>query len=303
MAGGDRSASASGRYSVTAVDVNTVVARKVLLDALDALSEHLSAIVVVGAQAVYLRTGSSDLAVAAYTFDGDLVLDPTLLGDNPLLEQVMSDAGFTILERRERSEPGTWVTTHRVGTNELIVPIDLIVPEAFAPVGGRRSVQLGPHDKMSVRRTHGLEAALVDHGTMSIGSLDPSDMRSIEVQVAGPAALLVAKLHKLHDRAEPGQRRDRLRDKDAADVYRLMQNFNARLIGTTIVGLRDHPLAGPATVEAIGYLEDLFIAPRSQGTLMAIEALRTALPATTISALATAWTRAILSSLVENRNV
>jgi hypothetical protein len=279
------------------VELNTVVARQVLLDALEALSEHLSAIVVVGAQAVYLRTGSSDLAVAAYTFDGDLVLDPTLLGDSPLLEKVMSSAGFTLLVRRDRSEPGTWVTTRRIGADELIVPVDLIVPDAFAPVGGRRSVQLGAHDKMSVRRTHGLEAALVDHGMMSIGSLASHDMRSIQVQVAGPAALLVAKLHKVHDRAGPGKRQDRLRDKDAADIYRLMQTFDPLSIATTMVSLGEHPLAGPATVEAIGFLEELFVAPRSQGTRMAVEAFRTVLPAATISAVATAWTRAILSSM------
>ncbi len=53
-----------------------VAARKVLLDALMALAPHGRAIIVAGAQAVYLRTGSADLAVAPFTTDGDLALDP-----------------------------------------------------------------------------------------------------------------------------------------------------------------------------------------------------------------------------------
>jgi len=42
--------------------------------------------VVVGAQAVYLRTGVAGLTVAPFTTDGDVALDPTLLGDDPLSE-------------------------------------------------------------------------------------------------------------------------------------------------------------------------------------------------------------------------
>ena len=48
-----------------------VVARNVLLDGLAALSDHLDAITVVGAQAVYLRTQDAKLVTAAYTSDGD----------------------------------------------------------------------------------------------------------------------------------------------------------------------------------------------------------------------------------------
>ena len=138
-------------------DIRTVVARRVLLDALQARRAHRPALVVVGAQAVYLRTGSGDLAVAAYTFDGDLALDPTLLDDDPLLEQVMSDAGFSLMQRDGHDEPGTWVTSRRAGREEIWFPVDLIVPEAFAPRGGRRSVQVGAHSKLAPRRTHGKE--------------------------------------------------------------------------------------------------------------------------------------------------
>jgi hypothetical protein len=129
------------------VDPRTIVARHVLLDAIEALSAHRPALVIVGAQAIYLHTGAGDLAVAAFTFDDDLVLDPTLLDDDPLLERVMSDAGFTLLELADRGkQPGTWVTSRVIGSRELTVPIDLIVPEAFAPGNSRRrSVSLGAH--------------------------------------------------------------------------------------------------------------------------------------------------------------
>ena len=46
---------------MTQVDELYVLARKVLLDALTALGSHRDAIVLVGAQAVYLRVGEADL--------------------------------------------------------------------------------------------------------------------------------------------------------------------------------------------------------------------------------------------------
>jgi hypothetical protein len=58
-----------------------VIARRVLLDAFEALVAHRDAIVLVGAQAVYLRTGEADLAVAPFTTDGDLAIDPALLAE------------------------------------------------------------------------------------------------------------------------------------------------------------------------------------------------------------------------------
>ena len=47
-----------------APDPRYVVARSVLLDALEALGEQREAVVVVGAQAIYMQTGAVELAVA-----------------------------------------------------------------------------------------------------------------------------------------------------------------------------------------------------------------------------------------------
>lgn len=57
---------------------------------------------------------------------------------------------------------------------------------------------------------------------MDIAALDNRDERRLAARVAGPTALLIAKAHKIQDRLAPGVRLDRLVDKDASDVYRLM---------------------------------------------------------------------------------
>jgi hypothetical protein len=67
-----------------------------VLDAPVALRPHRRAVIVAGAQAIYLQTSSDDVGVAPFTTDGDLALDPTLLGDEPLLEVAMRQAGFEL---------------------------------------------------------------------------------------------------------------------------------------------------------------------------------------------------------------
>jgi len=59
--------------------IEYVEARRVLLDALTALTPHLGALVLVGAQAVYLRTQGRIESYQPFTTDADLVLDPHLL--------------------------------------------------------------------------------------------------------------------------------------------------------------------------------------------------------------------------------
>ena len=61
-----------------------VRARAARLDALDALAVHRRAVVVIGAQAIYLHTGGVALALAETTKDSDLALDPRSLGDHPV---------------------------------------------------------------------------------------------------------------------------------------------------------------------------------------------------------------------------
>lgn len=233
-----------------------VLARRVLLDALAALAGQRDAIVLVGAQAIYLNVGDADLAVAPMTTDGDLAIDPRQLVDIPVIGEAMTAAGFV-----STAQPGSW--SGRGG-----VVIDLMVPDRLAPSAGRRSVDLGVHGRVATRRTPGLEAAVVDHTLHMIPALDEADTRVFEVRVAAPAALLVAKLHKLGERLGT----KRMEDKDALDVLRLLRGTETRWMAGRLVELRADAVAGPATEVAIGHLEAVFVRRGAVGPEMAARA-------------------------------
>ncbi|MDQ6748495.1 MAG: GSU2403 family nucleotidyltransferase fold protein [Candidatus Dormibacteraeota bacterium] len=272
-----------------------VAARMVLLDALEALGTQREAIVVVGAQAVYLRTGNAGIAVAPYTTDADLVLSPALLADDPLIEAVMRGAEF-----RQEGDPGAWLKTVDVNGEPVDVPVDIMVPSGFAPRGGRRSVQLPPHDKMVARKAVGLEGAIVDNDPMEISALDDRDRRIFTVRVAGPAALLVAKLHKLQDRLG-ADKAARIADKDAADVYRLMVAIPVREISARLRPLLVDEVAGPPGRAALEQLPALFGARRSEGVRMAADALRIGVPADRVADVCTDFVRQLRNAIDAGR--
>jgi hypothetical protein len=276
------------------IDIRYVAARRVLLDALEALAPHGRAVVVAGAQAVYLRTGDADVGVAPYTTDGDLALDPLLLGDEPQLEAAMRAAGF----QPDLPEPGIWLATVTVDERELVIPVDLIVPEGAAGLrpGGRRGARLGPHGNRAARRSPGLEAVLVDHTPMSIASFEARDERHFEVEVAGAAALLVAKAHKIQDRLA-STRPGRVVDKDAADVYRLMQTTAPAEVGKRLAELQVDPVAGAATATALGCLPRFFGRRGGEGVRMAARALRAAIPEAQVATLATGYVERLLDAV------
>ncbi len=256
-----------------------VAARRVLLDALEDLVEHRDAIIVVGAQAVYLRTGAANVGVAEYTTDGDLAVASDMLADNPLLEDVMS-ARFDHARRgpSEAEEPGVWTRAVDVDGERIKIPIDLIVPEGIAPPGGSRGARLGPHGKRAARKAPGLEAAIIDSGVLTIEALEARDRRSIASRVAGPTALLIAKAHKINDRLAQDDRPDRLIDKDASDVYRLMLATPPERINEVLPKLLDDPrIAGPAQ-RGLEMLRAQFGARRGPGVEMAVRALRLGVP-------------------------
>ncbi|MGC2375026.1 MAG: hypothetical protein WA484_14230 [Solirubrobacteraceae bacterium] len=273
--------------SRAAADPLYVAARSVLLDALMALQPHGLSVIVAGAQAIYLRTGDADLAIAPYTTDGDLTLDPAKLAETPTLEAAMRTANFEL-----GTEPGIWLATTRVGREDVRIPVDLIVPEGVATGAGRRDARLQGQGQRVARRALGLEAALVNHSPLTIRALSPDDQRSIQAEVAGLAALLVAKLHKLHERVE-SQRPTRIDDKDAADVLRIMQTTNPADIADTLATLTRDPIAGEPTTAALTYLAELFGARGRTGITMAQRALRTAMPPARIQALCVSYAAAI----------
>lgn len=235
-----------------------VRARSALLDALAALGDHRGAVVVIGAQAIYLHTGGAAVALAEATKDSDLALDPRMLGERPLVEEAMRVAGFE-LDPGSR-QPGAWV-------NREGIPVDLMVPEALAGGPGRRGARVPPHSRHAMRRATGLEAAIVDYHPMRVAALTRDDGRVHTVNVAGPAALLVAKLHKL---AEREGKPDRLVDKDAHDIYRLLVALPLDRFVDALARLGDDPLAGEVTRKALAHLQHLFAnGPEALGSTMA----------------------------------
>ena len=236
-----------------------VRARSALLDALEALAEHRESVIVIGAQAIYLHTGGMAVALPEMTKDSDLAIDPRALGKEPLVEAAMAAANFEL--RRDRPQPGTWV-------NAGGIPVDLMVPDALCGPGGRRGARVPPHASNGMRRARGLEAAVVDRRRMEIRGLAHRDERVLEAWVAGPAALIVSKLHKIAERENDDPAR--LKDKDAHDIYRLLAAVESNCLVSTLDLLRADPVAGEVTREALVSLERLFAGgPEALGSAMA----------------------------------
>jgi len=242
-----------------------IVARRALLDALEALGEHRAALILVGAQAIYIHTGEGDLAVAPYTTDADVVIEPGVLREKPRIGDAMRQAGF---ERGTRV--GSWLCLRRAGNMEVTVPVDLLVPEAVGGTG-RRAARLGEHGKDVARKARGLEPSLIDHDRRVLGAMEDSDARTFEVRIAGPSALLIAKLHSLADRTdEPGKKR--LKDKDALDVLRLLRATPMKVLVTGLGRLLGDSLCAEVTREAVEHLDRLFSTPAAPGSQMVVRA-------------------------------
>jgi hypothetical protein len=262
----------------------------VLLDALQALGEQRSAVVIVGAQAIYLHTGDADLAVAPYTTDGDVAIDPSRLRDDPKLAEALRGAGFSADTRHV----GTWIMSRPLERRAVEVKIDLMVPEAVGGPG-RRGARLGPHGNRTARKARGLEATLVDQQQRIIEALEDEDERAFEVAVAGPAALLVAKLHKIAERVDTPGRRE---DKDALDILRLLQAVPTEVIADGVRTLLNEEISAEVTEEALSFLRDLFSEPSRPGCQMAAGAAAPLEPEDTIAASCAFLTQDLLEAIV-----
>jgi hypothetical protein len=275
-------------------DPHYVVARSVLLDALEALGKQREAVVVVGAQAIYLHTGHIELAVPEFTIDADITIDPALLQELPELESAMKAAHF-----EKGNRVGAWVIRRDVGGVAMNIEVDLMVPEAVGGPG-RRSARLPGHAKEVARKARGLEAALVDKVTTTITALDPGDNRSFDVAVARPAALLVAKLHKIAERISEREQR-RVDDKDALDIWRLLQAIETSQLRTALLKLVDVDVARDVTREAFVVLSTHFTDSRSAGPRMAARAVGTLMSAEEVAATCAALASDLLRALNAQR--
>ena len=241
-----------------------VLARSVLLDALEALAAHRDAMVLVGAQAVYLRVGEADFAVAPYTTDGDLAVDPAILAEVPPIERALLGAGF---QPKTNESVGVWIAKRATSENpDAEVAVDLLVPASVSPGKGRRDARLPGHAARTARIVQGLEGAVVDADLMPVAALDGADRRSFNVRVAGSAALLVAKLYKIRDRQET----DRQTDKDAFDVLRLLRGTQTDDLARRYGALLGDPRSLEVATQGRALLDEQFGRRAGVGIEMAI---------------------------------
>ena len=130
---------------------------------------------------------------------------------------------------------------------------------------------------------------------MIVPSLESEDQRQYALRVAGPAALLIAKPHKLNDRQSSPSRQD---DKDALDVYRLLQLPIERLsVGLQAVLIA--ALSGEVTRAALVFLRELFATPDSEGSGMAARSLEGFADARQIRTSCSALAQEVLAGVVE----
>jgi hypothetical protein len=235
-----------------------VLARRALLDTLEALGGQRDAVILCGAQAIYVHTGEEDLAVSPYTTDADLALRPEVLLDKPPLKEAMEAGGLRLTD-----QPGIWQTPEGL-------QVDLLVPEKLGGPG-RRGARLGPsHGSKSARKVAGLEPVLIDNALMRIASLEAADSRSYVIAIAGAAALLVAKLFKIAERVEQGP--GRLSNKDALDVFRILRAVPTERLAETLHRLAADPLSGQVTKTGIASLRSLFSHEEAPGIRMLLAA-------------------------------
>ena len=116
------------------------------------------------------------------------------------------------------------------------------------------------------------------------------------IAVAGPAALLVAKLHKLSERQEAV---DRLRDKDALDVLRLLRATTAEALGAVMTDLLANERSAEVTRESIEQLRELFGDDGAPGSQMAARAAQPLEDPATIAASAAALAGDLLATLAD----
>lgn len=239
--------------------MSIIKARAGLLDALEALGSHRKAVVLVGAQAIYMHTSQFKSSIAEFTQDADLAFKPELLTPSPLLEVVLANAGFT---PDSKGQPGRWISRSNI-------PVDFMVPESLAGTK-KRSAGVTPHAKTTARNTRGIEGCLIDNEIQMIRSLDASDKRAYEISVAGPSSLLIAKTIKIFERIGANRK---LEDKDPHDIYRLLSAIPTSTFTLGLRKLASHALSKDVTEIGLRLFEELFaLSPDAEGSKRAGQA-------------------------------
>lgn len=180
------------------------------------------AIILVGAHAVYLRTPDAPALIEPFTFDGDVVADPRIIRLPRVLSTALGEAGF--------SSRGTRGLYHRADVplqDRYATRFDVFVPERFQNEWLHNT--WSHEDDHAAFSQPGLEFALVDHSPLPITHLgaDAEHAEPLILEVAGIAALTIAKAWKIGERHEQGAQAFAEVSKDLVDIYRLLYSSRA----------------------------------------------------------------------------
>lgn len=271
---------ADARYGAAA-------SRRLLINTIKALQEFAQSATVVGAHAVHVWVEQAwgPIEMEA-TRDGDVVINPVFVAESPKLLDLMGRIGAApALPDR----PGVYgyVSESELPSAERIT-VDLIVPEAYAGPG-RRAARI-PGQGNAATRALGLELGVWDRHPTTLSTVDgPTD--GTRAFVAGPAALLVAKAHKVHERLQQViTRPDRLRPKDSGDVALLMMVSSGEDAAETMSAhVQTRPEIRDAVTAGATYLLGLYDPPDSIARLQAADALAARFEDTEVFAAIDAW--------------
>ena len=108
-------------------------------------------------------------------------------------------------------------------------------------------------------RAIGLELAVWDRHRRTLAAID-NPTETVDAWIAGPAALLVAKAHKVHERiAQITTRPDRLRPKDSGDVALLMMVTDPEDVAEAMVSLSaQHSEIAQVVAKAAAWLVEMY---------------------------------------------
>ena len=106
---------------------------------------------------------------------------------------------------------------------------------------------------------------MISRDPIVIADLGDGDDRAYSIHVARPAALLIAKTHKLAERLYANDLTG-LSNKDAFDIFRLIRAVDSDELAADVVAIGKEPVAATVTHEAIIRFREMFETPDGTGT-------------------------------------
>jgi hypothetical protein len=135
----------------------------------------------------------------------------------------------------------------------------------------------------------------VDVSVEKVAALEAGDLRSVEARIAGPGAMMVAKLVKLGERAD--QPPNRLVPKDALDIHRLLIGRSTEELVGRMVILLESDISRQVTSRAIEVLNRHFAGADDLGPSLVARAIGIPGPARAERLRCVALADALLSKL------